>query len=89
MSLVISMLETPAFCFISCFRVCFPWGCLPICFFVCVSTAFIAFCSTSAVSFPVLIYRATVFSLISSCMGSFPPFGVIYGAAVRYAPAAR
>ena len=34
-------------------------------------------------------YRATVFSLISSCMGSFPPFGVIYGAAVRYAPAAR
>jgi len=85
------MLETPVFCFISCFRVCFPWGiaCLSSSFFACESSFLIAFCSTSAVSFPVLIYRATVFSLISSCMGSVPPFGVVYGAAVRYAPAAR
>ena len=57
LSFVISMLETPAFCFISCFRVCFPCGifCLSCCFFICASRAFIAFWSCCAVSFPVLM----------------------------------
>ena len=57
LSFVISMLETPAFCFISCFRVCLPCGifCLSCCFFICASRAFIAFWSCCAVSFPVLM----------------------------------
>ena len=52
---VISMLETPAFCFISCFKLCLPCGGLESCFFPFDSMAFIAFWSVCAVSFPVLM----------------------------------
>ena len=52
---IISMLETPAFCFISCFKLCLPCGGLESCFFPFDSMAFIAFWSVCAVSFPVLM----------------------------------
>ena len=74
---VISMLDSPAFCFASCFRVCFPWGCFSCCFFACASMALIAFCSISAVSFAPLTESATTFSLISSCNVYRPPFPVV------------
>ena len=71
------MLESPAFCFASCFSVCFPWGCFSCCFFACASMALIAFCSISAVSFAPLTESATTFSLISSCNVYRPPFPVV------------
>lgn len=55
LSFVISMLETPAFCFISCFKLCLPCGGLESSFLPFERMAFIAFWSVCAVSFPVLM----------------------------------
>ena len=69
---VISMLETPAFCFISCRMVCFP--CAGLLF--CSKNFWIAFCNACSVSraapFPTLTYRAIVFWVTSSCKVSTP-----------------
>lgn len=69
---VISMLETPAFCFISCRMVCFPCGAL----LFCSKNFLIAFCNACSVSlaapFPTLTDRAIVFWVTSSCKVSTP-----------------
>ena len=46
---------SPAFCFISCFKLCLPCGGFASCFLPFDSMAFIAFWSVCAVSFPVLM----------------------------------
>src|SRR5699024_8021698 len=69
---VISMLETPVLCFISCRRVCFPWCSLvlwpvtPFC--ISSSTFFMACCSIPAESLVASTQRATVRWVTSSCI---------------------
>ena len=79
---VISMLETPVLCFISCRRVCFPWCSLvlwpvtPFC--ISSSTFFMACCSIPAESLVASTQRATVRWVTSSCIShhllSPPPY---------------
>lgn len=70
---IISIFVTFSPGFISCRIEIFPCGALESCCLPFAKIAFMAFCSTSAVSFEVLMDRATTFSFTSSCIYR-PPF---------------
>ena len=78
---VLSMLETPVLCFISCRRVCLPWCSLvlwpvtPFC--ISSNTFFMACCSIPAESFVASTQRATVRWVTSSCISHHLLFVVV------------